>query len=48
MFTTLYFFRNLQMDPISQSVVLHYSGLEMIVMEKHSSLFGPFVRYEDI
>ncbi len=44
-FTTLHFLHNLRIDPIIQSVKLHWTG--KFPMDKHSSLLGPFTNYEE-
>jgi hypothetical protein len=43
-FTTVIYFAIYKM---AQNPVLHYSRLEMLVRDKHSSLFGPFVSYKE-
>jgi hypothetical protein len=44
-FTTLHFLLNLQMGPISWSV--NYTKLKVLVRNKHSTLFGPLLSYEE-
>jgi hypothetical protein len=45
-FTTLHFLQNLQMGPISKA--LHYTRLERLTRDEHSSLLDPFESYEEI
>ncbi len=44
-FTTLHFILNLQMGPISN--VLHHTMLERFAEDKHPSLTGSFVSFEE-
>jgi hypothetical protein len=44
-FTSLHFLHNLQMGAMSR--VLHYTWLKRLARDKHSSLLGPFVSYEE-
>jgi hypothetical protein len=32
---------------VEKARVLHYTRIEMLAREKHSSLLGPFLRYEE-
>ncbi len=44
-FTTLHFLCNLQKGPVSYSVL--YTRLERLGKDKHSSLMGPFITYDE-
>ncbi len=44
-FTTLHFLLNLRIGPVSYSVTSHKT--KILSIDKHSSLLGAFVSYED-
>jgi hypothetical protein len=44
-FTTLHLLLNLRMGPTSQTITLHYA--KKASSDKHSSLLGAFVSYEE-
>ncbi len=47
LFTTLHYLHNLPMSPISERL-LHYTKPERLARaDKHSSLLGPFLSYEE-
>jgi hypothetical protein len=45
LFTTLNFLHNLSMYPITRA--LDYTRSERLASDKHSSLLGPFISYEE-